>query len=213
MHREWTDQFSAYLDGELAQDARRRVEAHVASCPGCRAVLGDLEAVVGWARHQAGAMPERDLWPGIRDRIEAGRVVPLVRRLSWRQLVAAGLLLAAGGAGAVWYVATGGAPSVGEVASVERTPVARALVAGNADYDAAVRDLEGVLARGRTTLDSSTVRVLEESLRTIDRAIADAREAIQRDPGDAYLNGRIAAHMRQKLAILRMATRAIAAES
>lgn len=91
--------------------------------------------------------------------------------------------------------------------AVRLSPVAEA------DYSAAVKDLENTLAVGRDKLDSATVRVLEESIWTIDRAIAEARAAIQRDSTNAYLNAQIAKNMRRKLQLLRVAARAIAAES
>jgi hypothetical protein len=80
-------------------------------------------------------------------------------------------------------------------------------------YDAAVADLERVLAAGRGTLDSSTVRVLERNLALIDRAIADAQRALAADPGNAYLNAHLARTMRQKLDLLRQAASLAAAQS
>jgi hypothetical protein len=110
----------------------------------------------------------------------------------------------------VWLALRGDGPSPGLAGGAGRDPAAVA-VAQEADLE--IQDLEQLLASGRTVLDTATVRVVEESLRLIDDAIADARAAIQRDSTRLYLNGRIAAHMRQKLAILRMATRAIGAET
>jgi hypothetical protein len=80
----------------------------------------------------------------------------------------------------------------------------------DADYDAAVAELEQVLMEGRSRLDTATVRVIDESLVRIDDAIADARNAIQRDPANAYLTRQITANMRRKLNLLRTAAKAIA---
>jgi anti-sigma factor RsiW len=35
-----------YLDGELDEDQRRRVEAHLEECPGCRAALDQFRTVI-----------------------------------------------------------------------------------------------------------------------------------------------------------------------
>jgi hypothetical protein len=78
-------------------------------------------------------------------------------------------------------------------------------------YDAAVADLERVLAAGRSTLDTSTVRVLEQNLALIDQAIRDAERALAADPGNAYLNAHLARTMRQKIDLLRQAARLTAA--
>ena len=70
MHTEWTDRFSAYLDGELDDAARRRVEAHLAACAECARILADLRRVVGWASEYPGRAPDRDEWPAIRANFE-----------------------------------------------------------------------------------------------------------------------------------------------
>lgn len=218
MHTEWTDRLSAYLDDELDSATRQQLEAHLAACAACAAVLAELKVVVATARGFEGRPPGRDLWPALRADIERTRVVALPRRFAWRHLIAAGLVMGAVGAAAAW-LASRGAP---ERSSGAASPLAAApdsasrpnvMLTSSEGYEQAVRDLEAVLDAGRATLDTATVRVLEESLRTIDQAIAEARTAVQRDPANAYLNSQIAARMQQKLAILRLATRAIGATS
>ena len=63
------------------------------------------------------------------------------------------------------------------------------------------------------TLDTSTVRVLEQNLELIDRAIRDAERALAADPGNAYLNAHLARTMRQKIDLLRQAASLTAARS
>lgn len=46
-HAKCKENLSAYLDGELPAVERGLVEAHLADCPDCRAVLGQLNAVSG----------------------------------------------------------------------------------------------------------------------------------------------------------------------
>ena len=58
-------------------------------------------------------------------------------------------------------------------------------------YDAAVGDLERVLAEGKDQLDPKTLKVIEDNLRIIDRAIAEARSAIASDPANAYLRSQL----------------------
>jgi hypothetical protein len=72
-------------------------------------------------------------------------------------------------------------------------------------YAAAVTDLERVLAEGRGRLDTTTVRVIEQNLATIDRAIAEAQRALAADSGNLYLNTHLAETMRRKLELLRQA--------
>ena len=78
---------------------------------------------------------------------------------------------------------------------------------GNAtqSYAAAVADLERVLASGRGQLDTTTIRVIEQNLAAIDRAIAQAQHALDADPANLYLNTHLAETMRRKLDLLRQA--------
>jgi hypothetical protein len=70
-----------------------------------------------------------------------------------------------------------------------------------------------VLAQGRGKLDTATVRVLEQNLATIDRAIAQAQQAVAADSANLYLNSHLAATMRRKLDLLRQAAALVAAVS
>ena len=92
---------------------------------------------------------------------------------------------------------------------VDRSPsptITNASTRAGEVYDAAVGDLERVLAQGRDHLDAKTLKVIEDNLRIIDRAIAEARSAIAADPANGYLRSQVAANMRRKLDILRQAT-------
>ena len=209
---------SGYLDGDLDAITRARVEVHVADCAECREVLAELRQIASAARGYQGTVPERDGWPAIHAAIEADRVVafpvrrPPARGLGWRHLIAAGLVMAAGlGGGWYWFGRDAGElPRV-----VVSEPTVGTLVAGftSVAYDTAVADLQRTLDANRGRLDTATVRSVERSLATIDRAIGEARAAIQRDTANGYLNGQIAANLRRKLNILRVATRAIASET
>ena len=73
-------------------------------------------------------------------------------------------------------------------------------------YDAAIADLERTLEQHRGQLDPATVRVVELNLRLIDRAIAQARRALESDPANPYLNNHLADQMRLKVDVLRQIT-------
>lgn len=215
----WTVRLSEFADGELPDDERVRLEAHLAGCAQCRQTLDELISV----RDLAGALPERqpdrDLWPGIAARIGAPSpaVLPLRRRWSFTlpQLAAAALLLVAVGAtGTVMLTSheasgpTGATIAAQPAAAPSAVPAA---FAANVAYDDAVRQLNAILVQHRGSLDSATVRVLEESLATIDRAIARARAALATDPTDPYLNAHLAETMRQKVTLMRRAAALVAA--
>lgn len=215
----WTDRLSEYLDDELSARERAALEQHLAGCDDCRAVLADLRAVTAIAAGAAAAPPAHDLWPDIAARIgapaPAGVVTLASRRARPRfsftlpQLAAAAVVLMAISASAVW-VAIGGPAADGPVASAP--PAARpgapaAVLTGNEQrsYEDAIAELEGALASNAGQLDTATVRVLERSLATIDRAIEDARVAVDRDPGNPYLHRHLDGAMKKKMDILRRA--------
>lgn len=222
----FTGQLSAFLDGELDDLARARLETHLGGCLDCTRTLADLRAIMAAAPHYQGREPARDLWQDIARRLDEVEVVPIAtsrpavppssnRRFGWHELIAASILMAAVGGGAVWVAlgrATPEAPVAATAPEVAAPELDNAAFADQ-QFDAAVRDLELLLAQGRDRLDTATVRTIEQSLARIDDAILEARNAIQRDPANAYLSRQIAANMRRKLNLLRVATQAIAART
>jgi len=143
------------------------------------------------------------------------------------QLAAAAVLVAAVSGGIVWQLrpssgAPEGAPYDQSRAADSPTDVgrpdraaepgaddsARVETVGLADaqYDAAVVDLEKALKAGRGKLDPSTVAVVEHNLQIIDQAISQAREALAGDPANTYLSSHLVEARRRKLDLLRRAT-------
>jgi hypothetical protein len=76
----------------------------------------------------------------------------------------------------------------------------------DSQYDAAVADLEAALRNGRGRLDPTTVAVLEENLALVDRAIDEARQALETDPASTYVSRHLMQTRRAKLDLLRHAT-------
>ncbi len=220
----WTDRLSEYLDGELPEWERHALESHLESCAECSLIVSDLRRVVRRARTLKNPPPATDLWPGIAARIGAGisksqDVVDLgaqrrVRRrwaFSLPQLAAASIALMTVSGGAVWFMSGTARQSVVSAPAPssppEGTPAVSVAMKPNASqsYAAAVADLERVLAEGRGKLDSTTVRIIEQNLAAIDRAIAEAQRALDADSANLYLNTHLAETMRRKLDLLRQA--------
>src|SRR2546427_11097371 len=66
---QWTDRLSEYLDGELGIAERAALEAHLAGCPACEAILAELRRVVARAQALDDQPPATDLWPAIAQQI------------------------------------------------------------------------------------------------------------------------------------------------
>lgn len=170
-------------------------------------------------------VPARDLWSGIASRIEtmpvaAAAPVHKTGRISFTlpQLALAASLLIAVASGLTWMVARPQSESPADVAANE--PVIKAygvpddetggqIVQANfadAQFNAAVTDLERILRDDRDRLDPRTVLIIERNLKAIDAAINEARMALNDDPANPYLNSHLADARRRKLDLLRHAT-------
>lgn len=205
---------SDHLDGQLPPAARDEVAAHLDSCTDCAHVAEQLEAIRRQARALGPVQPARDLWPGIRARLDDpdvfalpvdrdahDRVAPWQRvvRLTVPQLAAAGLVLALLSGGGAWALLPPSGPSVatgepGVTADVPSGPAASRMAAdagaalGAAGAGSgAVEELHSILAESDGRLDANTVRILEKNLAVIERAIAEARAALEVDPGNVFL--------------------------
>jgi len=226
----WTDRLSEYVDGSLEAGEALALETHLAECAECAATLQGLRAVTARAAALPPREPARDLWPGIAARLaprSAERPSPFAalatvlrgffegltaRRLSLSlpQLAAAALALVLVSGGAVWIAFRAHptpAPAPAPVA-LQPAPAPEATSVGFAQYDSAIAELERVLSARRSSLDTSTVRVVEQNLAAIDRAIAEARRALAADPTDPYLHDHLANTMRRKMGLLRRVTTA-----
>lgn len=216
MNDQWTDRLSEYLDGELADAERMALEAHLATCADCTAVLADLRRVVTRAQALDDRPPARDLWSGIAERIGVS-TDDLARRRARRrvsftvpQLIAASVALIALSAGVARLVlrpTTNREPTAMNPGSVSVVPVAIQKAGATADHD--VQDLRLALADGQRTgrLSPMTVHRIEHSLAVIDSALAEGKRALAVDPKSAYLNQHLADTMRRKMEFLREANR------
>ena len=200
------ERLSEYLDGNLAPAERETLERHLAECEDCALTLADLRGVVARVQALNDRPPAGDLWPGIAAFIGDGEVVrPLKRsrRVTFTvpQLLAAAIALMLLSAGGVGFLLRQGTPARAE------TPVPVISVAASTPrgYDAAVSELQEVLVEHRTRLDSTTVRVLEAKLALIDKAIAEAQQAVAADSLSSYLHGHLAEVRMQKLELLQRA--------
>jgi hypothetical protein len=221
----WLDRLSEYVDGDLDDATRRDLEAHLAACAECRTTRDELQRVVAKARGVGYHMPERDLWSRIEARVVPQRVearVPMIKprhvTMSVWRLAAAAAIVATLAGGLAWVIATRG--TGGAITVVQDTtnaqpglPTAAPSAVTVASYREAVADLQRAFEAGRATLRPETMRVIEENLRSIDVAIAQADSALRADPGSEYLTQYLAETMQRKLKLLRRAVEITAARS
>jgi hypothetical protein len=208
-------QFNDYLDGLLNESEQGAVHAHLALCAECRAEVDALRSVLA----DVHALPKavktgRDLLPAIHARLDAEQVKALD---GWRTrslwslrvpLAAAAVLLVVAS-----VVLTRFIDQRGPVASTF-TPQpngSSVLVSQQVNdletrYETAIVELQQMIDAQRAQLSPATIRVLEENLRVIDRAIRESRAALQADPANEMVNEMLRSSYEKKLELLRRAT-------
>jgi anti-sigma factor RsiW len=217
---------SDYLDGGLSPAGRAELERDLEADEELRTVLAELRSVKQAGETVIDVAPDTDLWPDIARRIEADRVVDLSSARSARrtftftvpQFAAAMIGALLMGSGALWVarslapdaspdaVPTAAMPEVEQLdAGDVRLAAAEDVRNPSVKSDLAIAALEQKLAEGQSVLDSSTVRIIEESLAKIDRAIESATVALEADPGNMWLNRHLADSKARKLRLLEKA--------
>ena len=213
-----------FLDGELPESTRSGLHEHLGACDVCREHERQLRGLLRRAADlDREIQPPSDLWPGILDGIEATKVVragfggpkegivgPAPARLrptakQWGLLATAALLLVTLSS-AITAVLVGGATDQSSEALVEEpsaTAVAwREFEAAETEYLRVTEELLAALEARRDRLAPNTVQIVEENLRRIDEAIAEARAALERDPANAGLTNRLTDIYRKRVTFL-----------
>jgi hypothetical protein len=219
-----TEALSALVEDEYAGEQPPVAAAHVRSCPQCAERLAGLRALVAEARAlPASIEPPDDLWDDVRRAIDAvpsadgAAVRPMVGSYSlvrsrWMLAAAAAVLVVASS----WVTAVvvrrdasrelAADVPVRAAADVNAPAVLPAALATvEAGYRHTAGELERALADQRTHLAPRTIATIEQSLRTIDEAIAEARRALATDPRNSGLIDIFTANYEQKLDLLRRA--------
>ncbi|HEY6157156.1 MAG TPA: zf-HC2 domain-containing protein [Gemmatimonadales bacterium] len=197
MCSEWETRLNEYVDGTLTAETRGLVEAHLAQCAGCREAVAELRALIASAAGLPRSIESgRDLWAPIHARI-VRRATWNVQRGFWRGALAAAATLVIGFA---LYRLLPSSPALDR-------PGGEGWEAVQAEYDEAGAQLRDALASQRPRLEPATVALLQRNLGVIDAAIRESRDALARDPGNVELRGLVASAAREKVELLRWATR------
>jgi anti-sigma-K factor RskA len=211
-----------YVTGDLSEEARPPVEEHVTSCALCSAEVESLKRIMARAAELPKSIdPPADAWSNIRSAISRDESAvkgdsTFVRSRVWQRkyvLAAAGILIAVlSSAGTTLYMNTrystprNGA-GVANSSSGEGTPATlAAFTIEENNYLRTASMLQDLLDQQEASLAPETVAQLKASLRTIDEAILEARNALARDPANKLLVQMLSASYRQKVDLLRRTT-------
>ncbi|HMG00629.1 MAG TPA: zf-HC2 domain-containing protein [Gemmatimonadaceae bacterium] len=206
-----------YVTGELTDDARAPVADHVATCAICAAEVESLNGIIARAADLPKSIdPPAEAWSNIRAAIERDKEAVTAHRVSagvWRRpymLAAAAVLLVilSSGATAIYMSGrTSGADSSRSASNnVGNAATPASLVAFTIEENNYLRNvavLQDLLDQQEASLAPETVAQLKASLRTIDEAILEARNALARDPANKMLIEMLSGTYRQKVDLLR----------
>ena len=200
----------AYVEELLEPVARAAIDAHLAACARCRDEVARQRELLG-ALHALPRTiePDVDLRAAIRADVRAGAADAARRRRARSlrvSLAAAAVLLVALSAGVTALLMDRGESArTGRFAGDDRTVMLASFDARYADYDRTADQLAAVLERHRHELAPETVALVEENLRTIDRALGEAEAALLADPASPVVRELILATQEHKVDVLRWA--------
>jgi anti-sigma-K factor RskA len=208
-----------YVTGELTDDARAPVAEHIAACAICAAEVESLNKILARAADLPKSIdPPVEAWSNIRAAIERDReAVAAHDRVSasgfWRRpywlAAAAVLLVLLSSAGTAVYMSSRGSEgsssrSAANNAANGATPASlAAFTIEENNYLRNVAVLQDLLDQQEALLAPETVAQLKASLRTIDEAILEARNALARDPANKMLIEMLSGTYRQKMDLMR----------
>ena len=210
-----------YVTGELTEDARGPVADHVAACAICAAEVESLRKILARAADLPKSIdPPVEAWSNIRAAIERDAEAVAAHDVSstlgfWQRpyiLAAAAILVAVlSSAGTALYMGSrsidGSSPNsiVSNTGGATPATLAAFTIEEN-NYLRNVAVLQDLLDQQEASLAPETVAQLKASLRTIDEAILEARNALARDPANKTLIEMLSGTYRQKVDLLRRTT-------
>ncbi len=211
-----------YVTGELSEAARAPVADHIAGCEICAAEVESLNRILAQAADLPKSIdPPAESWSNIRAAIERDTQAVAAHDTSsarefWRRpyaLAAAAVLVAVlSSGGTALYMTSrnvdGSSPrSAANNATNGTTPASlAAFTIEENNYLRNVAVLQDLLDQQEALLAPETVAQLKASLRTIDEAILEARNALARDPANKMLIEMLSGTYRQKVDLLRRTT-------
>jgi anti-sigma factor RsiW len=212
------------IDGTLASDARRVLDAHLAECVACRAIADDLRRIRDVAGTLERLSPPDRVWPAIASRLQhdAQRRSLFRNMRVWLPMAAALIVVS----GLTWFVArnlrqpqtgsgvvttarpdttqrpagaqaTGNASDADVVQSVEES-----LRLAEQHYEKAIRGLEQIAQAENSALDPQVAATMRKNLSVIDQAISESRAAVRSQPDSRTAQDSLFEALRRKVVLL-----------
>lgn len=222
----------ALLERDLDADTRRALEAHAATCAGCRTFLADLEAIRASAATLERRTPSADVWARIALQLAAEPIFQQATaarrareaqtpasswntRWNWQGLAVAASLLIALVTGSLYVLNRSrlANPPANTFATAGETPgnassgalvesIEHELQQAAAHYEKAIAGLEQVANASDSPLDPDVMATLKQNLTVIDKAIDESRTALKAQPSNQLAQQSLFEAFRRKVALL-----------
>jgi anti-sigma factor RsiW len=216
------DVIDDYVDGRLEGDPRRRLESHLETCAGCRALAADLRAIRRTAGTLDRRIPSRDVWTRIASQLAASSAPAARPRPRWLMPLAAAAVLAVAVASGVYMKSrlwpSGARTTIAPQAHVDEPATSTSSVApapedlartveaemqmAEAHYEKAIAGLEQIAKSEEKTLDPQLAATLRKNLGVIDQAISESRAALKSQPDSEPAQASLFEAFRDKLTLL-----------
>jgi anti-sigma factor RsiW len=208
---EYESDLDDFVDGALPAERVAVVEAHLATCASCRALVTDLRTLHAVAANLERRTPPPHVWTNIAAAIHADS-----GRASWWQSfnpfggwrpALAGAVMLALLTTASWYswreasAIHGPDTSTATSAPVDAATPTSGLEATHA-LDSEIAHLEGIVNAGAEVLPGETKAVYQVNTSAIEHAIGQNRAALETQPTDNLAQQSLFEALRSKLALL-----------
>jgi hypothetical protein len=199
-----------YVDGTLDERSRIELEAHLASCERCRAVVVDFTALRQATLALEPELPPAHVWTKLAAAFETEQRSSFHGwGFTWKQSLAASFVTITLIASLAW-IGKGLAPINGSSArlasatasATEPTSVKAEFDLAEMQYTNAIAGLESITKSEQSALDMETADVLNANLTVIDGAITESRAALQTEPDNPMAQESLFDALRSKLELL-----------
>jgi predicted anti-sigma-YlaC factor YlaD len=190
-----------YVDASLSPGDAAAIAAHLPDCPSCSGLAADLSRL----RAAAGTLGAIDPPAAIWERIASQpAIAPAARSrrpfMRWIGLAAALAIVTSAAVIVSWRsrpeIAAGNSSAASAV-----QPIEQKLLEADRLYEEAIAQLEA-LGTDTTGLDPALARSLDASRVALDRAIAESRAALARDPANEAARASLFQSLRRKVRLL-----------
>lgn len=209
-----------YVDGLLPEKSRRAVENHLEANPKDRWRLEEIRLLKQGARELPKEMElPRNLWPGIRAQLSTKSSTPSPSsaprwkglRAVWLPLAASLVVLFAGALTLDYFrMDEAMTPQPARLTTINPTNAELARIGmqdAELEYIKATDQLLAALEKRRDQFSPETLKILDENLIIINKAIEEVQDALKDDPENLLSRHTLTAMYRQKVQMLWKASR------